>query len=86
MLGYCSINVVNIKVTKSIKQHSYGGYCYLLSTKKSKRSRKKIILQLELFQQVHFVNFYIYITCRLQKPKKTIARVLCLHMGVPIRG
>ena len=25
---------------------------------------------MKLFQQVQFVNFYIYMTCRLQKPKK----------------
>ena len=44
-----------------------------LSAKKTKRGRRKLISHLELFQQVEFVvNFYIYMTCRLQKPRRPL--------------
>ena len=33
---------------------------------------KKFHLYLELFQQVQFVNFYIYMTSRIQKPTKPL--------------
>ena len=40
--------------------------------KKTKRGRRKLISHLELFQQVQFVNFYIYMISRLQKPRKQL--------------
>ena len=46
----------------------------LLSAKKTKRARRKLISHLELFQQVQFLNFYIYMTCRLQKPRNHCER------------
>ena len=49
-----------------------GGLNHLLSLKKTKRCQRKIISHLQLFQQVQFVNFYIYMTCRLQKPRKPL--------------
>ena len=38
--------------------------------KRLKHVEKHLILQLELFQQVQFINCYIYMTCRLQNPSK----------------
>ena len=49
-----------------------GGGVKSLSPKKTKRGQRKIISHFQLFQQVQFVNFYIYITCRLQKPRKPL--------------
>ena len=39
---------------------------------KTKKCRRKLISHLELFQQFEFINFYIYITCRLQKPQEPL--------------
>ena len=38
--------------------------------KKLKHVEKHLIFHLELFQQVQFINCYIYMICRLQKPSK----------------
>ena len=40
--------------------------------KKTKKDQRKLISPLEPFQQVQFVNFYIYMTCRLQKLRKPL--------------
>ena len=62
--------MVNTEVAKSIKSH--GGSKHLLFAKNTLKGRIKLTLHLELFQQVRLVNFYIYMTCRLQKTRKPL--------------
>ena len=76
-------NVVNTKIAKFLKQQQpHGGTNHLLCAKKAETRGKNVISNIKLFQQVQLVNFYIYMTCRLPKVQKTIARILSLHMDV----
>ena len=61
-------SILNKKKSKfwGVTQDSMGQITYYLR-KKTKRGRRKFISHLELFKQVQFVSFYIYMTCRLQK-------------------
>ena len=65
-------NLVNTKVPRYIKQQLHGQSNHLLSAKKTKKGRRKLTSHLELFQQVQFINFYICMTCKLQKARKPL--------------
>ena len=40
--------------------------------KRLKQDGKKLISHLEHFQEAQFINCYIYMSCRLQKPRKPL--------------
>ena len=65
-------NVVDTTVVKFNKLQPHEGSIHLLSAKKTKIGRKEVVWHLELFQQIQFVIFCIYLTCRLQKFKKAL--------------
>ena len=63
-------NIINSKFTEFIKQQPHEGSNHFLSSTLIEGGG--VISHIELFQQVQCINFYIYMTSRLQNPRKPL--------------